>query len=737
MLTMNNMKRLIEPLILILSLGMLLGACNPTITPEPVNDPTATIGLPTPNVNVESAPDVETAARDYLDLWVAEDYPAMYETLSRLTKDAITPDDFEARHRNTAVKLTMQAMQYQVLSSLLSTDAAQVSYQLDYETALLGTITRQSIMHLTLENGAWHVQWADEMMLPELVDGNYLELVIETPARGHIYSSDASDNYPLVAFEDAVTLMVTPGQIEEGTEDRMVTLLATVLSRSEESIRKEYENTADYQYAIIGDITAAEAAEYSDQLSSFSGISMSAFKSRYYYDGGIAPHVTGYVLNVPAERLEYYQRLGYTGDEKIGYSGLEAWGEQYLAGTHGADLYVKDLQGQVLTKIADADAKPAQSIYTTINSQLQYWLQQSMGGYSGAIVVMERDTGKVIAMVSGPGYDPNVFVGPSYTAFSIAEVTQNPFNPMYNRAAQGVYPPGSIFKVVTMAAALETGVFTKDYPYFCDSLWYELDGWVGKDWTYDKGFGASGLLTLQQGLMRSCNPWFWHIAYTLWNDGYRTAIPDVAAGFGLGKPTGIEIPEFEGYINMTPTDVNEYVQMAIGQSTLQNSPLQIANFIAAVGNGGTLYQPTVVERIGLAGNAPVYEFEPVEIGQLPVTSENLAAIQEAMRMVVWDPSGTANFQFKNFAYNIAAKTGTAENPLGASHAWFAGYSDENDPEKPDIAVVVILENAGEGSEMAAPLFRRAISLYFSDMENAGGTMPWEERPYIPAQPEED
>jgi penicillin-binding protein 2 len=145
----------------------------------------------------------------------------------------------------------------------------------------------------------------------------------------------------------------------------------------------------------------------------------------------------------------------------------------------------------------------------------------------------------------------------------------------------------------------------------------------------------------------------------------------------------------------------------------------------------------VVERIGLAGNAPVYEFEPVEIGQLPVTSENLAAIQEAMRMVVWDPSGTANFQFKNFAYNIAAKTGTAENPLGASHAWFAGYSDENDPEKPDIAVVVILENAGEGSEMAAPLFRRAISLYFSDMENAGGTMPWEERPYIPAQPEED
>ncbi len=729
------MKKLSKIILIILVSLMVFAACDPK--PKPDATPTQTLSLPTPFVNISEAPDVEAAAKAYLDLWVAEDYPAMYAQLSRLTKDAITAEDFEARHRNTAVKLTMKSMGYQILSSLLGTDTSQVSYQLDYETNLLGTISRQSIMHMILEDGSWHIQWADEMMLPELANGNYLELVIETPARGNIYSSDASDNYPLVAFEDAVTLMVTPGKIEKDSEDKMVSLLAEVLSRSEDSIRKEYANTADYQYAIVGDITAAEASEYYDRLSAFSGISMSSFKARYYYDGGIAPHVTGYVLNVPAERLEEYQRLGYTGDEKIGYSGLEAWGEQYLAGTHGADLYVKDLQGQVLTRIASADPKPAQSIYTTINSQLQYWLQQSMGDNVGAIVVLERDTSKVIAMVSSPGYDPNVFVGPSYTAYSIAEVTQNPLNPMYNRATQGVYPPGSIFKVVSMAAALETGVFTKDYPYYCDSLWYELDGVVLKDWTHDKGFGASGLLTLQEGLMRSCNPWFYHIGYTLWNDGYRTAIPDVAAGFGLGRKTGIEIPEFEGNLNMTPSDILDYVQMSIGQSTLQNSPLQIANFIAAVGNGGTLHQPTVVERIGLIGNKPVYVFAPKEIGKLPVTAENLEAIQEAMKMVIWNPSGTANFQFKNFPYNVAGKTGTAENPLGKSHAWFAGYSYEEDPDLPDIAVVVILENAGEGSEMAAPLFRRVMALYFSRMKNAGGTMPWEEEPYIPAKPDED
>ena len=731
------MKRLNKVLILFVCLGIALSACKPVATVEPTEVPTIPTSLPTPSVNIETVPDVEEAAKAYLELWKAEDYAAMYAQLSRLSKDAFTQEDFEASLKDTAVKLTMQGMDYQILSSMLNLTTSQVSYQLDYETALLGNISRQTIMNLILEENQWHIQWDASMMLPELANGNYLELVIEVPARGNIYASDASDNYPLVSFEDAVTLMVTPGNIEEGTENGMVSLLARVLSRSEDSIREEYDDISDYQYAIIGDITAETANEYYDRLSNYAGISMTNFRSRFYHDGGIAPHVTGYVLNVPVEELEYYQRLGYTGDEKIGASGLEAWGEEYLGGTHGADLYVKDLQGQVLTKIAEADAKPAQSIYTTINSQLQYWLQQSLGDQVGAIVVMERDTGKVIAMVSNPGFDPNVFVGPSYTYYSIAEVTQNPFNPMYNRAAQGVYPPGSVFKIVTMAAALETGVFTKDYPYFCDSLWYELDGWVGKDWTYDKGFGASGLLTLQQGLMRSCNPWFWHIAYTLWNDGYRTAIPDVAAGFGLGKPTGIEIPEFEGNINMSPTDINEYVQMAIGQSTLQNSPLQIASFVAAVGNGGTLHQPTVVERIGMTGQEPVYQFEPKEIGKLPVTEENLESIQQAMVMVIRNLSGTANYQFPNYPYNIAAKTGTAENSTGEPHAWFAGYTFEEDPDRPDIAVAIILENAGEGSEMAAPLFRRIVSLYFTNMENAGGIMPWEDAPYIPSQPDEE
>ena len=715
---------------------LMLTACNGSAT-QPTPTVTPTTGLPDPVINIESVPDVEQAAVAYLDLWKAEDYAAMYDRLSQLTKDAVSMEEFEQSHRNTAIKLTMQSLDYSVLSRMVNPTSAQISYEIRYQTALMNEISRDTIMNLTLEDGAWHVQWEPGMMLPELTGGNYLELVIEVPARGNIYSSDASENYPLVSFEDAVTVMVTPGKIVADSEGRMVSLLAEMFDRSEASIYAEYENTADYQYSVIGDVTLEVANQYYDRLTRYDAISLSNFRSRFYHDGGIAPHVTGFVLTVPAEELEKYQRLGYTGEEKIGASGLEAWGEQYLAGKHGADLYVKDPQGQVLTKIASSAAEPAQSIYTTIDSAYQYRLQQSFGDNVGAMVVMERDTGKVIALVSVPGYDPNVFIAPSYTAYSIAEITQDPLNPMYNRATQGVYPPGSVFKIITMAAALETGVYQPTSSYYCDSYWRELTGWVGEDWIVSHGDGPSGQLTLQEGLMRSCNPWFWHIAYSLWNEGYRTSIPDVAIDFGLGKTTGIEIPDFAGSINPSPTEVSEYVQMAIGQSTLQVSPLQVAAFAAAVGNGGTLYQPTLVEKIGLTGQTPVYTFEPKVVRQLNVEQSTLEAIQEAMVWVVNNSRGTAQFNFRNYPYKIAGKTGTAENPLGKSHAWFAGYTFQNDPDHPDIAVAIILENAGEGSEMAAPLFRRAVSLYFSDGQNAGGTMPWEDSPYIPAAPEEE
>lgn len=720
-------KSMVRLLLVGLVTALLISACTgngatPTATPYV---PTEII-LPTPQIDINQAPDVEAAAKAYLAFWKAEDYPAMYAMLSRLTRDAFTEEVFTQKHLDTANALTLKSLDSSILAYMLKPETSQVNYHLVYETNLLGKIERDPVMNLILEDDTWHIQWEEGMMLPELKGGNVLSIDYLTPTRGSIYSNN---DYPLVSQSEARSLFVVPNRIDPATEDDMVSLLADLTGQSEEQVRTRYIYAQPDWKQPIGEISVEVAERNLSRLTSYPGIIVEPFKARYYTDGGIAPHVTGYVQSIFPEEMSTYRRLGYAGDEKVGKQGLEAWGENYLSGTHGVNVYVKDPSGQIVTRLGKVDPKPSASIYTTIDSQMQYWLQRSMGDLKGAIVVVERDSGKVLAMVSNPWYDPNIFEPTSGVRGLLGEVTGDPDLPLYNRAAQGVYPPGSVFKIITMATALETGVFTPDYPYYCGSTWEEA-GYTLYDWTYNKGFAASGQLTLQEGLMRSCNPWFWHIAWTLWNDGYRTALPDVAQEFGLGKSTGIEIPDFAGNVPY-PDNVNDYVQMAIGQSTLQISPLQMAMYVAAIGNGGTLYQPTVIDHITpIDGSADVYAFEPEVNATLGITQENLEAIQEAMVWVVSDRDGTAEYQFRQVPYNLAGKTGTAENPLGDSHAWFAGYSWNNNPNKPDIAVAIVLENAGEGSEMAAPLFRRVVQLYFSNYENAGGTMPWEDRPYV-------
>ncbi|MCJ7678167.1 MAG: hypothetical protein MUO35_10650, partial [Anaerolineales bacterium] len=304
----------------------------------------------------------------------------------------------------------------------------------------------------------------------------------------------------------------------------------------------------------------------------------------------------------------------------------------------------------------------------------------------------------------------------------LTELGRRNDNPYLDRATDSAYPLGSVFKILTMAAALETKSFTPDSEYTCTNYFEELPGFTGKDWTVVKELPPHGTLTLMQGLERSCNPWFWHIGLALFDRGFPTALPDMAKGFGLGQSTGIEIGESQGLVpdpewtlaNLgREWSAGDSVQLAIGQASMGVTPLQVARFIAAVGNGGTLYQPQMVETIQTAEGVVSRQFAVVEKGRLPVSAENLAFIQQAMTQVVREPKGTAYRRFLGLNIDLAGKTGSATSGEGTeSHAWFAGYTFRNEPEKPDIAVVVLAEYQGEGSEWAAPIFRRVVESYF-------------------------
>jgi penicillin-binding protein 2 len=710
---------------------IVLAACTSTgpqaTTPEVVQSPTS---LPEPGVHVTRAPDAQAAAQAFLEAWQADNYEAMYTMLTRITQDSITLDEFSNRYKETTLNLSLQRLEFQILSSLTNPQSAQVAYGVTFHTSLMGDVSRDMVMNLAVENGQWRVQWEDGMILPELRGGNHLALDLKIPARGNIYDRDGE---ALAAQADAMALGVIPGEIDDDNRNALLSILGTMTGKTPLAIMGMLEDALPQDYVPIGEVPAQEVSERYDVISGMAGLWVNPFSSRFYYDGGVAPHVTGYVLSIPQEQLEEYQRKGYRIDEKVGWSGLEKWGEDYLTGTRGASLYVTDPNGEIITRLAQTDSQPAYSVYSTIDMFLQEQSQRAIAGFKGAIVVLERDTGRVLAMVSSPEFDPNSFEASNYnSSYLTNEILNSSDRMLLNRATQGGYEPGSVFKLITMSAALETGVFKPEDTYECGHEFTELDGSVFYDWTYDKGLAPSGTLTLPEGLMRSCNPWFYHIGLQLYRQNHPEAITEMARGFGLGSATGIDqVAEDTGNVPY-PNNEGDAVQMGIGQATLQVTPLQVANFIAAIGNGGTLYRPQVVERVVSPNGDVAMQFTPEKRGQLPISSDTMQIIRDAMRSVVNNPRGTAFSVFTGISVPVYGKTGTASNSTGVPHAWFAGFTDANREDKPDIAVAVIAENAGEGSEIAAPIFRRVVELYFDG--RPGRLYNWESSYYVTKTP---
>ena len=440
------------------------------------------------------------------------------------------------------------------------------------------------------------------------------------------------------------------------------------------------------------------------------------------------------MLYIPEEDVDEFVRLGYRQDELVGWSGLEAVYESELSGQRGGSLYLVGPDGEILSLLASSEPSPGQTVYTTLDKTLQKRLQDSLGDLRAAVAVMELDTGKVLALASNPGFDPNAFNIETGDPEQVSAYFTDEDQPLFNRATQGQYPLGSIFKIISMSTALETEVYTQYSSFNCGHTYWTCNSVYLEDWTLAHGTSSSGVLSLPEGLMRSCNPWFYRIGETLYNEGLESALTEMAMGFGLGALTGIEIPEAAGNIPETASNCLNNAQMAIGQGEILVTPLQVVSFISAMANGGTLYRPALVEQIKPASGEVTYEYTPEEIGSLPISEENRQIVLEAMRLVTEDTRGTGYWALRGLDIPVSGKTGTAQTPSGDAHAWFAGFTRQNDPDRPDIAVVVLVENGGEGSVMAAPIFKRAVSLYFSDGEDSGGVMPWESEPYVPLTP---
>ncbi len=699
---------------------ILLAACNGTSA----GGATPTSTLPTPVVVVTRAPDAESALRAFLESYVAEDFAAMYGLISDANRAAVTVEDFTKLYQKTINYMSVQKIEYTVTSIQTDPGAASAAFNIVYHTFLFGDIARDFTVDLVQENGAWHLQWNDGLILPEMAGGNRVVTNYVVPPRGSIY--DRSGN-PIVAETDAVALGVIPQEIINEQEGSLMYDLGQLTGLRPDTIRAIYQSSIWNQYVPVGETTKKEFNGYYNALSELQGWYATEYTARYYMDGGIAPQAIGYLRYISDEVYRDYRSRGYGGDELVGYDGLEKWGEDILHGKNGATMFLQGADGKIINTMATSNLQPSSDLTLTIDKDLQEQAQAAMDGMPGAIVVLERDTGRVLALVSSPGFDPNVFIPDNYNSSGAVNLFGDTTQPLYNRATQGQYPLGSVFKVVTIAAALESGVYTKDSRIDCT---YDFNGLVPLggpvlyDWTYEHCLRElategecttppSGVLTLPEGLMRSCNPWFWTIGLNLYQAGMGINVSNMARGYGLGSATGIQIEENTGNIP-DPTDGIQATNIAIGQGDVQVSPLQVADFIAAIGNGGTLWRPQIIEKITAADGTVTFSFQPQERGTLLISPANLQIIQDAMHEVVTNRRGTAWLRLNSLPYAVSGKTGTAESGIPAyPHAWFAGYTMENRPDKPDIAIAVFVEYKGEGSDYAAPIFRRIVEIYFS------------------------
>jgi penicillin-binding protein 2 len=669
-------------------------ACSNVAKPQPA---------PTAAPAEADRPAGEPVVQAFLTAYEQADYATMYNLISAESQAKLTPDAFTGRYTAALSTADVNFVRAQLRSALREGDTLRANYHVEWDTALFGTLSAEQEMTLSWQDGQWRVNWDDALIWPDLAGGAQFQIQYRIPRRANIYDSEGKG---LAVDGKLVTIGVIPGQIED--EATLLAGLSPILGLSPTDLKAKYADARSDWFVPLGDVPFDVSQANQDFLKS-PGIQLKESAQRVYK--GLAPHTIGYIAQISAETLQQWKQRGYRGDEWVGATGLEAWGEPYLAGTHGGTLSVISPQGDVVKVVADKPAVPSRSLYTTINRQLQEATDKLLDGHTGAIVVMNPKNGEILAMSSYPSFNPNTLISP-YASDAPAEQS------FINRATQGAYPPGSTFKPVTMAAGLEKAGLQPSSTFFDPGYWDGLGVAFRK---YNWKTGGDGTIDLVTGLSASNNTVFYEVGKRV-QDVDPFALPRMAEAFGLGHTTGITgVVEVAGQIPDPDWKMaakgeawvpGDGVNMAIGQGDVLATPLQMANLYAAIANGGTLYRPKLIQKIGSNNEPPEDVWQPEVIGKLPISPEHLKAIQEGLHGVISGPKGTAGFVFHGFPESAAGKTGTAEagGAGQTSHAWFVVFAPYEDPQ---IMVLVFLENGGQGSYNAAPIARNVLETYFN------------------------
>ena len=555
-----------------------------------------------------------------------------------------------------------------------------------------------------------------------LSEGNRIRAVKILAPRGIIYDCNGEE---LVKNEPGFVVSLL--RTNKKPDMAVINKLAGIIEVPPEQILEKIKQNEDsYEpIRIKSNLSAAMVTKIEERSEELPGILLELQSIRKYVNNELAVHVLGYVGEVSEYEISKDQNTDLKVGSIVGKFGLERFYDNYLRGTDGSYREEVDVAGRVVQTLDELPPKPGQGLVLTVDGKLQREAEKIVDEHlkylrssgfapnanAAAIIAIDPRNGAIKALVSRPGFNPNLFVN-GISSKDWQAINDNPFDPMSNKVISGEYPPGSTFKIVTGSAALETGKVTPQEMIF-DS---------GKHWLIPTGNAegeALGWLNFHKALAASDNVYFYEMGNRVGID----ALKKYAALFGFGKTTGIDLfGETEGIIaspeyKMKVFDEDWYLgdtfNAAIGQGFNLATPIQLAVMLSAVANNGDIYRPHLVDKIVNDDGSVIKEIKPEKIGRLPVSAETLELLQSALKAVAQE-GGTAA-QMANLSVPVAGKTGTAENPHGKDHGLFVGYAPADNP---NLVVVAVIDQGGFGSVSAAPIVQRIFEYIFPPKQPA-------------------
>lgn len=559
-----------------------------------------------------------------------------------------------------------------------------------------------------------------------LSQANRIHLLPIPPNRGLILDRDGvilAQNFPTFMIQ------VTPERVK-GLND-MLERLGQIIELSETDLlrfKKLVRRGRAYQTIPLRfHLSEDEVARFALDRHLFPGVELVAPLTRHYPQGNLAAHVVGYVGRIDEqEQQNLIDESNYEGTSHIGKTGIEKQYEEVLHGFVGNQEVETNAQGRMLRVLSSNPPTPGTHLHLHISAQLQKVAMDALGERNGAVVAIDPTTGGVLALASNPAFDPNLFVN-GIDSDTYKALLTSPDQPLYNRAINGTYPPGSTIKPFYALAALEYNMPEATGTVFCRGS-YQLPGDTHRfrDWKKE----GHGVVDIDRSITESCDVYYYNLATNMGID----RMTQFLGYFGFGSRTGVDLPnEFGGLLpsrawkraaRKEPWYGGETVSMGIGQGYLLLTPLQLSATTGTIGVRGIRMVPKVVQSLENPDTNELQTIETTRLGDVPVkTQQNWSTIITAMTHVVHSPRGTAKGISKDLTYSIAGKTGTAqvfsmkqdqkyiESEISEKlrdHAWFMAFAPA---ENPRIAIAVLVENGGHGGSAAAPIARKVFDAY--------------------------